>query len=52
MPLLKSASKKAVGENIKREEAAGKKPKQAIAIALNVARKAGAQIPRKGKNHG
>lgn len=49
MPLVKSGSKKAIGENIKREEAAGKKPKQAIAIALNVARKAGAKIPRKGK---
>jgi hypothetical protein len=49
MPLVKSGSKKAIGENIKREEAAGKKPAQAIAIALNVARKAGAKIPRKGK---
>jgi hypothetical protein len=47
MPLIKSKSKKAIGENIKREEAAGKKPKQAIAIALNVARKAGAHIPKK-----
>lgn len=50
MPLIKSGSKKAIGENIKREEEAGKKPKQAIAIALNVARKAGAKIPRKGKS--
>lgn len=49
MPLNKSGSKKSVGENIKTEEAAGKKPKQAIAIALNVARKGGAKIPRKGK---
>lgn len=49
MPLVKSGSKKAIGENIKKEEEAGKKPKQAIAIALNVARKAGAKIPRKGK---
>jgi hypothetical protein len=47
MPLVKSASKKAIGENIKREEKAGKKPKQAVAIALDVARKAGAKIPRK-----
>jgi hypothetical protein len=39
MPLIKSSSKKAVGENIKREEASGKKPKQAIAIALSVQRK-------------
>ena len=49
MPLVKSGSKKAIGENIKTEEEAGKKPKQAIAIALNVARKAGAKIPRKGR---
>ena len=48
MPLIKSASKKAIGENIKTEEAAGKPKKQAIAIALNTARKAGAKIP-KGK---
>lgn len=41
MPLVKSKSKKAVGENIDREEAAGKPKKQAVAIALNVQRKAG-----------
>lgn len=49
MPLVKSKSKKAIGENIKREEEAGKPKKQAIAIALSVARKAGAKIPKKGK---
>ena len=49
MPLNKSGSKKAIGQNIKTEEAVGKKPKQAIAIALNVARKSGAKIPKKGK---
>lgn len=49
MPLVKSGSKKAIGENIKREKEAGKPQKQAVAIALNVARKAGAKIPRKGK---
>lgn len=47
MPLIKSKSKKAIGKNIAAEENAGKKPKQAIAIALNVARKAGAKIPKK-----
>lgn len=31
------------------EEAAGKPKKQAVAIALSVARKAGAKIPKKGK---
>lgn len=41
MPLIKSKSRKAVGENIKREESAGRPRKQAIAIALNVQREAG-----------
>ena len=45
MPLLKG--KKNIGHNIKTEEAAGKGKKQAIAIALNVARKSGAKIPKK-----
>lgn len=49
MPLVKSGSKKAIGQNIKTEKAAGKPKKQAVAIALNVARKAGANIPMKGK---
>jgi len=40
MPLKKSASKKAVGENIKKEIAAGKPKKQAVAIALETQRKA------------
>lgn len=40
MPLVKSGSKKAVSENIKREMAAGKPQKQAVAIALDVKRKA------------
>ena len=38
MPLDRSGSKAAVGHNIKAEEAAGKPPKQALAIALNVQR--------------
>lgn len=41
MPLVKSASKKAVGKNIAKEMQAGKPKKQAIAIALDVQRKAG-----------
>jgi hypothetical protein len=40
MPLVKSASPKAVGENIKAEEAAGKPRNQALAIALSVQDKA------------
>ena len=49
MPLKKSKSKKAIGQNIKTEMAAGKPQKQAVAIALSVARKAGAKIPKKKK---
>ncbi len=40
MPLKKSGSKKAISSNIKEEIKAGKPQKQAVAIALNVARKA------------
>lgn len=40
MPLKKSASKEAVKENIKKEIEAGKPQKQAVAIALDVQRKA------------
>jgi len=42
MPLVKSKSRAAVGKNIKIEETAGKSHKQAVAIALDVARRAGA----------
>jgi len=40
MPLIKSKSPKAVGENIKTEEAAGRPKAQALAIALSVQDKA------------
>ena len=43
MPLVKSGTKAAVSENIRREVDAGKPQKQAVAIALNVARKANPQ---------
>lgn len=46
MPLIKSASKEALGHNIKAEENAGKGKEQAVAIGLNVAREAGAHIPK------
>jgi len=40
MPLIKSASPKAIGENIKTEEATGRPKAQALAIALSVQDKA------------
>lgn len=45
MPLIKSASKEAVKKNIKKEMAAGAPQKQAVAIALDVQRKAGGGKP-------
>ncbi len=48
MPLVQSGSKKAIGKNIKMEEKT-KPKKQAVAIALNIARENGAKIPHKGK---
>lgn len=49
MPLKQGKSKATVSHNIRQEIAAGKKPKQAVAIALNTARNAGANIPKKKK---
>jgi hypothetical protein len=40
MPLIKSTSQKAFGENIKREREAGKPEKQAVAIAYSEKREA------------
>ena len=40
MPLKKGFTKDSIGANIKREERRGKPKKQAVAIALNAARKA------------
>ena len=47
MPLIYDKSKKSMGRNIKTEESHGKSKKQSIAIALNVARTAGAKIKKK-----
>lgn len=48
MPLKKGTSRETIQENIKTEVNQGKKPvKQAIAIALETARRAGAKIPKK-----
>lgn len=47
MPLKKSGSKQAISQNIRTEIKAGKPQPQAVAIALDVARRAGAKIPKK-----
>jgi len=47
MPLLKG--KKNIGKNIETEKAHGKPHAQAVAIALDVARRSGANIPKKKK---
>jgi hypothetical protein len=39
MPLQKGSSKSTISKNIRTEIAAGKPPKQAVAIALSTARK-------------
>lgn len=50
MPLVKGKSEKAIKQNIETEMKVGNRPrKQAVAIALNEARKSGAKIPKKGK---
>ena len=52
MPLVKSPSKAAVGQNIRREIAAGRPAEQAVAIALDTQRRAQAPRQAHGKPAG
>lgn len=52
MPLIKSGSKQAVGKNIETEETAGKSHAQAVAIALDTARRSGVDIKEKKARRG
>lgn len=49
MPLKKGYSKKAISSNIKREMESGKPQKQAVAIALDTARRAAKKAGKPSK---
>lgn len=49
MPLKKGTSRKVISKNIKELAHSGRPQRQAVAIALNTARRSGAKIPKRGK---
>lgn len=49
MPLKKGKSREDIAGNVKTEIKQGKLQKQAVAIALNQARKSGAKIPKRSR---
>ena len=49
MPLRKGTGDKVISHNIRKLRAEGYKPKQAVAIALDEARRSGAKIPKPQK---
>lgn len=49
MPLKKGKSKEVISHNIRKEKAAGKPQDQAVAIALETARRSGGKKKKKGK---
>ncbi|NGX26560.1 MAG: hypothetical protein K940chlam6_00485 [Chlamydiae bacterium] len=49
MPLKKGKSREVISENIRELVQSGRPQKQAIAIALDEARRSGAKIPQKKK---